>query len=84
LIRSEKVTFSFGVPTVFLGLFAYLDAQGIKHLDTLQRVVIGGAAPPRAMIQRLMFDLKVQVIQGSASVTERSLHTSAARRSGYC
>jgi len=64
LIRSEQVTFSFGVPTVFLGLFQYLDAQKITSVAPLERVVIGGAAPPRAMISRLMFDLGVRVIQG--------------------
>lgn len=64
LIMQEKVTFSFAVPTVFLGLFDHLDKHKIKSLGTLERVTIGGAAPPRAMIRRLMFELNVRVIQG--------------------
>jgi len=63
-IISEKVTFSFAVPTVFLALFEHLDKQRISSLGSLQRVTIGGAAPPRAMIKRLQQDLHVQVIQG--------------------
>ncbi len=62
---SERVTFSFAVPTIFLALFEYLDKAGLNSLGPLQRVVIGGAAPPRAMIQRLQQDMHVQVIQGS-------------------
>ena len=45
----EGVTFSAGVPTIWLGLLNYLKETG-KRLTTLERVVIGGAAAPRAMI----------------------------------
>jgi hypothetical protein len=46
MIMQEKVTFSFAVPTVFLGLFEYLDKAGIESLGTLQRVTIGGGQLP--------------------------------------
>lgn len=64
IILKEEVTFAFAVPTVFLGMFEYMDANNVKSLGKLQRVTIGGAAPPRIMIKRLMFDLNVQVLQG--------------------
>ena len=54
LINQEKVTFAFAVPTVFLGLFQYMDQAKITNLGTLNRVTIGGAAPPRAMVKRLV------------------------------
>ena len=53
LMNREKVTHSAGVPTVWLGMFAYMDATGIKP-EHLQLVTIGGSAAPRAMIERIM------------------------------
>ncbi len=53
LMRSEEVTHSSGVPTVWLGLFAHMDATGAT-LPALRLANIGGSAAPRAMIERLM------------------------------
>ena len=53
LIREEKVTHSAGVPTVWLSMFADMDANGGDY-GKLHTVVIGGSACPRAMIERLM------------------------------
>ena len=53
LIRNEKVTHSAGVPTVWLSMFADMDANGGDY-GKLKLVVIGGSAAPRAMIERLM------------------------------
>jgi len=51
LIMNEKVTFAAGVPTVWLGLLDYLDANGLS-LGTLERIIIGGAAMPEVMLRR--------------------------------
>ena len=48
LMEREGVTFTAAVPTVWLGLLQHLEATGAE-LTTLQRVVIGGSACPRAM-----------------------------------
>lgn len=53
LIRSEGVTHSAGVPTVWLSMFADMDTNGGDY-GKLGLVVIGGSAAPRAMIERLM------------------------------
>lgn len=53
LIREEGVTHSAGVPTVWLSMFADMDANGGDY-GKLTTVVIGGSAAPRAMIERLM------------------------------
>lgn len=53
LIREEKVTHSAGVPTVWLAMFADMDANGGDYGE-LGTVIIGGSACPRAMIERLM------------------------------
>jgi fatty-acyl-CoA synthase len=50
LFESEKVTLSAGVPTVWQGLLAYTDANGLKF-STMNRTVIGGSACPPAMIR---------------------------------
>jgi hypothetical protein len=39
------------VPTVVLGLLQHLAAHKLTHLHALKRIVIGGAAPPRSMIE---------------------------------
>jgi len=51
LIEEEGVTVTAGVPTVWLALLAYLDKTG-KQIPTLERVVVGGSACPRAIMER--------------------------------
>jgi fatty-acyl-CoA synthase len=50
LIEAEKVTCSAGVPTIWMSLLQHLAAAG-KRIDSLERVVIGGSATPRSMIE---------------------------------
>jgi len=63
LLDSEKVTASAAVPTVWLGLMEYLEETGHK-LPYLNRVVIGGAAVPRIMLEKFENDYQVEVIHG--------------------
>ena len=50
LFESEQVTVSAGVPTVWQGLLAYVEAHGLKF-STMKRTVIGGSACPPAMLR---------------------------------
>ena len=50
LINAEQVTQLLGVPTIWLGLLNYLDEAKLK-LDSVEAVVVGGAAAPLSMIQ---------------------------------
>ncbi|EAQ98326.1 long-chain-fatty-acid--CoA ligase [Congregibacter litoralis] len=50
LINDEGVTMSAGVPTVWLGLLAYLKQSG-KTVETLDRVIVGGAACPLSVME---------------------------------
>lgn len=50
LMESEHVTASWGVPTVWLGLRAEIEARGTPP-SKLDQVVIGGSAAPRSMIE---------------------------------
>ncbi len=58
LMLQEGITHSAGVPTVWLSMFAHLDAEAAAGRDAtlgkLRLVTIGGSAAPRAMIERLM------------------------------
>ena len=50
LLEAEEVTQTAGVPTVWLMLLNYLRESG-QTLRTVKRVVIGGSAAPRSMIE---------------------------------
>ncbi len=50
LINEEGVTMSAGVPTVWLGLLAYLKSSG-QRIDSLQRIIVGGAACPLSVME---------------------------------
>jgi 3-(methylthio)propionyl---CoA ligase len=50
LFESEKVTQTAGVPTVWLGLLAYMKQNGLRF-STLKMAVVGGSACPPAMIE---------------------------------
>jgi 3-(methylthio)propionyl---CoA ligase len=61
LFETEGVTFSAGVPTVWLGLLTYVKSKGLKF-SSFNRTVIGGSACPPAMLATLMDDFGVEVI----------------------
>ena len=61
LFESEQVTFSAGVPTVWLGAINFMKANGLK-LSTLKRTVIGGSACPPSMMRTLEDDFGLEVI----------------------
>jgi 3-(methylthio)propionyl---CoA ligase len=63
LFESEGVTLSAGVPTVWQGLLAYVEANGLKF-STMKRTVIGGSACPPAMLRTFGDKYGVQVLHG--------------------
>jgi fatty-acyl-CoA synthase len=52
LCEQERVTISAGVPTVWMAVRDMLKAQG-KGLPSLRRVIIGGAAMPKSLLDDL-------------------------------
>ncbi len=50
LLRDERVTLTAGVPTVWLMLQQYMEANDLR-LPDLKGLTIGGSAPPPAMIE---------------------------------
>ncbi len=61
LMESEGVTFSAGVPTVWLGLLNHVKQNGLRF-STLRRTVIGGSACPPAMLRSFEDEFGVRVI----------------------
>jgi 3-(methylthio)propionyl---CoA ligase len=61
LFEGEKVTFSAGVPTVWLGLLQFM-AETNHRFTTLKRTVIGGSACPPAMIRAFETEHGVEVL----------------------
>jgi fatty-acyl-CoA synthase len=61
LLESEKVTFTAAVPTIWQMLLQHLESTGGK-LSHLKRVVIGGSAVPRVMIEKFEKDYGVEVV----------------------
>ncbi len=61
LFEAEGVTFSAGVPTVWLGLVNHV-LQNDLRFSTFRRTVIGGSACPPAMMDLLIDKLGVEVV----------------------
>ena len=61
LFEKEGVTFTAGVPTVWLALLQYLQANKLK-LSTVKYAVIGGSAAPPAMIETFDKDYGIEVL----------------------
>ncbi len=61
LFESEGVTVSAGVPTVWQGLLAHVQGNGLGF-STMRRTIIGGSACPPAMMDTFESQYGVQVI----------------------
>jgi fatty-acyl-CoA synthase len=60
MLENERVTMTAAVPTVWLALLAHMEANDLR-LSTLKRVLIGGSACPRAMIEKFEYNYGVKV-----------------------
>jgi 3-(methylthio)propionyl---CoA ligase len=61
LFEKEGVTYSAGVPTVWLGLLNHMKTNNLKF-STMKYTVIGGSAAPPAMIKSFNEDYGVEVL----------------------
>ena len=61
LMEAEGVTMAAGVPTVWLALLQHLQKEG-KRLSTVKRMLVGGSACPRALIEAFERDYGLDVI----------------------
>ncbi len=63
LLNAERVSFTAGVPTVWLGLLQYLRSSG-ERLETVQRIMTGGSAAPPLLIEAFRDEYGVAVEHG--------------------
>jgi len=64
LFEDEKVTFSAGVPTVWLGIQQYLTEHPEADVSSLRAFLCGGSAVPRSMIDWFWKNRGIPVQQG--------------------
>ena len=64
LFVSEHVTFSAGVPTVWLSIQQHLEANPDIDISHIRALFCGGSAVPRSMIDWFEKNARVRVIQG--------------------
>jgi len=64
LFEAEQVTFSAGVPTVWLGIQQYLADHPDADVSSIRALFCGGSAVPRAMIDWFEKNRGIPVIQG--------------------
>ncbi len=82
LFETEKVSFSAGVPTVWLGLINYVQQNKLKF-STFKRTVIGGSACPPAMMRTLQDEFGVEVIHAWGMTEMSPLGTLAKLKSKH-
>ena len=81
LMAEEGVTFSAGVPTVWQGVKAAVEAApGTHDLSALTRVVCGGSAAPPALVAWFHDALGVEMIHGWGMTETSPLATMSRRR----
>ena len=81
LLNDEKVTFTAAVPTVWLMLLQYLEANDLK-LPYLNKVAIGGSAVPKVMLEKFEKDYDVSVMHAWGMTEMSPLGTIGAFKSG--
>lgn len=63
IIADEKVTFTCGVPTIWLMLYQYLEGGGFHDFSSLKSIASGGAPCPRFLMEGLNEKYGFPIIQ---------------------
>ncbi|GAA4011253.1 3-(methylthio)propionyl-CoA ligase [Actimicrobium antarcticum] len=82
LFEQEQVTFSAGVPTVWLGLLNYV-ADNNLTFSSFKRTVIGGSACPPAMMKTLRHRYGIEVVHAWGMTEMSPLGTSCTLQSKH-
>jgi fatty-acyl-CoA synthase len=64
LIDQEGVTLSAGVPTIWLGMAEYLDEHPEVDISNIDRLTVGGSAPPESLIRTYDERYDAPILQG--------------------
>ena len=77
-IEAEKPTFSGAVPTIWNDILHYLRANPGHDISSIKRIVCGGSAVPRALMEAFHNEFGITILQGWG-MTETSPLASVAR-----
>ncbi len=61
LIETEGVTLTAGVPTVWIDMLDYLDSHDSNIFFSLDRIVVGGSAAPKGVMERYQEEYDVTI-----------------------
>ena len=64
LIDEEGVTLSAGVPTIWLGMAEYLEENPDVDISNIDRLTVGGSAPPESLIRTYDERYDAPILQG--------------------
>ncbi|WP_193787907.1 long-chain fatty acid--CoA ligase [Natronolimnohabitans innermongolicus] len=64
LIDEEEVTFSAAVPTIWLEMAEFLDENPDVDISNIDRLTVGGSAPPESLIRKYDEEYDAPIIQG--------------------
>jgi fatty-acyl-CoA synthase len=64
LIDREEVTVSAAVPTIWIEMAEYLDDNPDVDISNIDRLTVGGSAPPESLIRRYDEEYDAPIIQG--------------------
>jgi acyl-CoA synthetase (AMP-forming)/AMP-acid ligase II len=82
LFEAEGVTVSAGVPTVWQGLLAHVEANDLRF-STMRRTIIGGSACPPAMMRAFQERYDVQVLHAWGMTEMSPLGTACTLKSKH-
>ena len=78
IIEAERPTFSGAVPTIWNDILIYLRANPGHDISSLQRIICGGSAVPRALMEAFDKEFGITIVQ-AWGMTETSPLGSVAR-----
>ena len=83
LMERERPTFANGVPTIWIDVLRYLREHPDADVSSITRVVVGGSATPRALMQAFRDEYDVPLLQGWGMTETSPLVTLARPRRGH-
>jgi len=81
IISEEKVTFTCGVPTIWMMLYQYLESGGEYDFSSIRAVYSGGSAMPRHLMESFSKKYNFNIVQAYGMTETSPLATAAIPKS---
>jgi fatty-acyl-CoA synthase len=82
LFESEQVTFSAGVPTVWLAVLQFLKESN-RRFSSLKRILVGGSAVPPALLKTFHEEYGVEMVHGWGMTEMSPVGTTAQQKAKH-